>query len=73
MKITTTTGIVLDDEYGFCTNLLKYAKYKGLDNVRIFSTGNSYLIVEDNNPVFENQRAEDIAVHLDIMHLERSL
>ena len=51
-----------------------YAKQIGLKNVKVLylKTKGGYItrvIIENNDYVFENQRLEDIGVHLDMMRV----
>ncbi len=45
-----------------------YAKQKGLDNVQVLFR----VIAENQLPVYENPRIEDILVHIDIMRLAKN-
>lgn len=76
MKAITSTRIVLDTEYGMAKSLNEYAQNKDLNVVICHAKHpNNYeeyvILNSDNIPIFVNQVAEDIAVHLDIMALGR--
>ena len=51
-------------------NLPRYAHSHGLDKVQVFDVeGNTRIIVDNGEVVFENSSIEAIGAHLDIMSL----
>jgi hypothetical protein len=73
VKITLANGVVLDPNADGAQTLTNWAKYKKL-KVQAFATSlNTYLLVENGQPIFENAYLEDCTVHLDIMALDRDL
>lgn len=76
MQITTSTNIVLDDEYGLCPSMNDWVKHLELEGtihvwVDINSVPKQYVIVESGQAVFAHTAAENILVHLDIMKLNK--
>jgi hypothetical protein len=67
MQIKLPNGIELDNEKFAAPMLNKWANEKGVD-CRIFYTSlQTYLLVIGETPEFESQKAEDVAVHIDIL------
>ena len=71
----TSTGIDLTTNEA-TKNLESYAHEKGLNTIRVFlatekSGRQEYWLVDGTRPEFASQSYEDIAVHIDIMHLAR--
>ena len=67
MQITLQNGIELDNEKFAAPMLNRWANEKGVD-CRIFYTSlQTYLLVVGETPEFESQKAEDVAVHIDIL------
>jgi hypothetical protein len=75
VKFTLQNGIVLDDSDEGAKSLQEHAERKGLSNVRVFLSNDkgslSYLLVIGENPEFESQQYEAIAVHIDIVAIRR--
>lgn len=72
MQIKLPNGIVLDDQALWAPKLAEYAVRKNIQNIRAFvstdTTGvKNYLLVQGEQPIFENQSFEACAVHLDMM------
>jgi len=73
VKITLANGIILDPNAEGAKTLTDWAKSKRL-KVQAFATSlDTYLLVKNGQPIFENACLEDCAVHLDIMALDRDL
>ena len=73
-KITTSTGHVLDPEYGMAPSLTKYAQSKGLNNARVFyvEKSNVYLLAIGETPEYESQLAEDIGCYIDFVVMAKN-
>lgn len=71
MKVTTSTGVIIDNEEGLSKELTQHALRKGFDNwiVAIATFPNevkTYVIIEDGEVIKEDQSAESIACFIDI-------
>ena len=69
MIIKTETGMELNSELGLAPNLNDYIKLKKLDNAMVFVVNDmeSYLLVINNKPEYENTSAESIALKIDML------
>ena len=69
MILKTETGMVLNSELGLAPNLNDYIKLKKLDNAIVFVVNDmeSYLLVINNKPEYENTSAESIALKIDML------
>ena len=69
MKITSETGMILDSELGLAPNLNDYIKTKKLKNAKVFVVNDmeTYLLVVNNEPIYENTSSESIAVKIDLL------
>ena len=69
MVIKTETGMVLNSELGLAPNLNDYIKLKKLKNAMVFVVNDmeSYLLVVNNKPEYENTSAESIALKIDML------
>jgi hypothetical protein len=66
--------VTVDPHNEGAKTLTNWAKHKGLIGIVAYATPfNTYLLVENGKPIFENPRLEDCAVHLDIMALDKVL
>ena len=70
-KITLENGIILDDQEGMAPDLASWAKQKGLKDARVFVANDNgrktYLLVIGEEPIYENQKSEAVATHIDIL------
>lgn len=73
MKVTTTTGVELDDEAMMAPNLTAWAKRYGLPHHAFVATHpngrQEYCLVNDGAVVYAKSAAEDVAAHLDMLSL----
>jgi len=69
LKITSETGMILDSELGLAPNLNDYIKTKKLKNAKVFVVNDmeTYLLVVNNEPIYENTSSESIAVKIDLL------
>jgi hypothetical protein len=69
LKLTTETGIILDSELGLAPSLNDYIKSKKLKNAMVFVVNDmeSYLLIINNKPEFENTNSESIASKIDLL------
>jgi hypothetical protein len=75
-KITTSTGVVLDPDWGMAPSLTGWARSKGFDDVTVFYAvcpdgREEYLLVRGQTPAFASQSAEAVAARIDIMAMDR--
>jgi len=72
MKIITSTGIELTNDYGMTKSLFNYAKQKGMNNITVWynKESNTYLLCINNQPEFESTSTEAIAVHIDMLSIK---
>jgi hypothetical protein len=78
MKVTTTTGWVLDTHGGWAKDATEYAHSKGLKDL-IVVLGESpqeekeYIILrqndKENKVIYSNQSYESICIHIDVLKL----
>lgn len=71
MKVTTSTGVIIDTEECLSKELTQHALRKGFTNwvvaVATFPNGGkTYVIIEDGEVIKENQSLESIACFIDI-------
>jgi len=61
--------MILDSELGLAPNLNDYIKRKKIKNAQVFVVNDmeTYLLVVDNKPFYENTNAESIAVKIDLL------
>lgn len=77
MKVTTSTGVVLDTEGLWSEGLTKWAKDKGLNNI-IAATAThpdrsvEYVLIKDGSEIiFAHKGYEDCACHIDILAITK--
>ena len=69
MVIKTETGMVLNSELGLAPSLNNHIKLRKLKNAMVFVVNDmeSYLLVINNKPEYENTSAESIALKIDML------
>jgi hypothetical protein len=78
MKVTTSTGVVLDTEGGWAKLATDYAHKKGLTGIIITMAthkdgSQEYLMLENNKPIYGSQKFEDICFHIDTFFLYKTV
>jgi hypothetical protein len=74
MRVKTSTGVILDTEGGWAKSATEYANKKGLIDVIVTMAthkngSQEYLMLENNKPIYNSQKFEDICCHIDMMWL----
>lgn len=75
MKVTTSTGVVLDTDHTGAKGVTNYAISLGLKNlVCCFATfpkgQEEYVLFEDNEPIYSSTKMEDMGSHIDRLFIE---
>lgn len=76
MKVTTSTGVVLDPDHVGAKGITNYALSLGLKNlVCCFATfpegSEEYVLFENNEPIYSNTKMEDMGSHIDKLFIEK--
>jgi hypothetical protein len=76
-KHTLPNGIVIDSGSGAAPVLQRRVEYHGLEHVRVWLATHpdgtqNYLISEEDRPVFESQKVDEVWAKLDMMHSSRT-
>jgi len=59
----------LDPQFGMAPTLTRYAQIKHVSKAWVFyvTAFGTYLLVMDNDPIYEGNTAEEVAVYIDIL------
>jgi len=75
MKVTTGNGVILDTDHIGAKNANNYARNKEVEVIVAHATfpdkTESYVILENNQPVYESTSLEGIGVQIDMMTLNK--
>lgn len=76
MKVTTSTGVVLDTDHTGAKGITNYASSLGLKNLvcclATFPKGSEeYVLLENNEPIYSSTKMEDVGSHIDRIFIEK--
>ena len=76
MKVTTSTGVILDTDHIGARGITNYAISLDLKDLVCclaeFPDGTKeYILLQDNEPIYSSTRMEDIGTHIDKLFIDK--